>query len=174
MRNHIPLAAVLACAAVACSERPSPVGPAAVAAAAALSRGGAPTPNDPTPFVDPVASGVCGFPVQLAFGGKSKAIELPGGRTLYTGPGFTATVTNLATGRTETLNITGAFHTTTLANGDVEYVVTGRNLLAFDPAAGSVFVLASGRFTFTVDAAGTTVQTLQGNGRLTDVCALLS
>ena len=174
MRMHMLHATLLVCAAVGCSERPLPVGPAAIGAAA-LNRGGAPMPVDPAPFIDPPTSEICGFPVQLAFGGKSKVIDLPGGRTLVTSPGFTGTVTNLATGRAETLTITGAFHITTGPDGTQEFVVTGRNLLAFDAAAGGpFFVLAVGRFTFTVNAAGDLVQPLQGNGRLTDVCGLLS
>jgi hypothetical protein len=125
--------------------------------------------------VDENASAVCGFPVQIAQTGKGKAIELPGGRILYTSPGLTATLTNLTTGSAEKLVITGAFHTTALPNGDTEYVVTGRNLLGFDAASGGPFlVLSRGRFTFTIDPAGTLVEPLEGDGKLTNVCPLLS
>jgi hypothetical protein len=174
MKKYMLPAALLVSAAVGCSDRPLPAGPAALGAAA-LNRGGAPVPVDPAPFVDPMASEICGFPVQVAFGGKSKVIDLPGARTLITSPGFTGTVTNLATGRTETLSITGAFHITTRPDGTQEFVVTGRNIVAVDAAAGGPFyVLASGRFTFALDAAGNVVQPFQGDGRLTDVCGLLS
>ncbi len=70
----------------------------------------------------------------------------------------------------ETLNITGAFHQTTLENGDVVTVATGRNLLG-DPEAG--FVLAIGDFSFVFDKEGNLIQPLSGEGQLIDICALL-
>jgi hypothetical protein len=95
---------------------------------------------------------------------------LPGGRFIFTSPGLTATLTNLENEKQMRLNITGAFHQTTLENGDVVTVATGRNFLG-DPEAG--FVLAKGRFSFVFDAEGNLVQPLAGKGKLTDVCALL-
>jgi hypothetical protein len=69
------------------------------------------------------------------------------------------------------LNVLGSFHETVLENGDVETVVTGRNLL-FDPESG--FVLAIRRFSFVFDEEGTLVQPLSGIGQLIDVCELLT
>jgi hypothetical protein len=172
MSYRVILPAVLAALVAACGDRPAPVGPAA--AAPALKRGGAPTPVDATPILDPILEQVCGFPVQLVLGGKEKIVELPRARVLFVGAGYTGTVTNLVTGKSVTLPISGAFHMTALANGDTEYVVTGRNLLAFPEGEGNLFVVTSGRFTFTVNEQGAAVRTLQGEGRLTNVCELLS
>ncbi len=160
--------AALACAITACGDGPSPVGPAAEPPSSARGQG-RPAEVDVT-FVWEEASALCGFPVQVTAVGKSKLIELPGGRTIATSPGLGATVTNLANGRATTLSITGAWHTTTLANGVAQTVVTGRNLLT-DPIAG--FVLVRGRFTFAFDGAGNLVQPLAGTGQVTDVCAML-
>jgi hypothetical protein len=104
--------------------------------------------------------------------GKMKTIELPAGRTIFIFPGLTAALTNVDQPEHQvTLGVTGTFHQTVLENGDVETVVTGRNLL-FDPEAG--FVLAIGRFSFVVDEQGNLVQPLSGTGQLIDVCELLS
>jgi len=83
---------------------------------------------------------------------------------------LTATLTNLDSGVQERVVITGAFHQTTLENGDVVTKATGRNLLG-DPQAG--FVVAVGNFSYVFDAEGNLVQPLEGEGQLIDVCALL-
>lgn len=119
-------------------------------------------------FDDP---GVCAFPLLIEFSGKAKTIELGEGRTIFTSPRLTTTITNLQNQNQETLGITGAFHQTILANGDVVFVVTGRNLL-FDPFAG--LVLAIGRFSFVFDAEGNLIQPLEGTGRQVDICDLLA
>jgi hypothetical protein len=127
-----------------------------------------PTPVDETPFSFPG----CEFSVLIELSGKAKTIELSGERTIFTSPGLNVTLTNEDNPENQvTLNITGAFHQTVRENGDVETVVTGRNLV-FDPEAG--FVLAIGRFSFVFDAEGNLVQPLQGTGQLIDVCNLLS
>lgn len=115
--------------------------------------------------------GNCDFPIRFEQNGKAKTLELPGGRFVVAFPGLAATLTNLQTGDQVRLNITGASHQSTLDNGDVVTVVTGRNLLG-DPEAG--FVLAKGRFSFVFDKDGNLVQPLAGKGTLTDICGLLS
>lgn len=115
--------------------------------------------------------GRCDFPIRFAVDGKAQELVLPGGRFIYTSPGLTATLTNLSTGKQVTLSITGAFHQTTLANGDVVTEATGRNLLG-DPQAG--FVLAIGDYSYVFDKKGNLVQPLTGEGQLVDVCGLLS
>jgi len=127
---------------------------------------------DPTPFVIPAGSvfGECAFDVEAAFTGKAKTIDLPGDAFIFTSPGVHVTLTNLDNLKQVTLNITGVFHQTIKANGDVVTVVTGRNLLG-DPVAG--FVLAIGNFSFVFDAGGTLIQPLKGKGKLTDVCGLI-
>lgn len=72
--------------------------------------------------------GHCAFDVELTAIGKTKIISLPGGAFIVTSPGFDVTLTNLDSGKQVTLNVTGSLHQTTEANGDVVYVVTGRNL----------------------------------------------
>jgi hypothetical protein len=116
------------------------------------------------------APGQCAFPVRLSLAGKGKTIALPSGAFIFTSPDLNATVTNLFNSHQVTLNVTGAFHQTTEANGDVVTVVTGRNLLG-DPEAG--FVLAIGNFSYAFDAGGNLIQPLAGRGTLTDICGLI-
>lgn len=115
--------------------------------------------------------GNCDFPIRLEYSGKAKTLQLPGGRFIFTSPGLTATLTNLESGEQERIVITGAFHQTTLENGDVVTEATGRNLLG-DPKAG--FVVAVGNFSYVFDKKGNLVQSLAGEGQLVDVCDLLS
>jgi hypothetical protein len=138
----------------------------------AQSQGGKPTDVDEEPInLDPGAVfGNCDFPVRLEYSGKAKTLQLPGERFIFTSPELTATLTNLESGKQERVVITGAFHQTTLENGDVVTKVTGRNLLG-DPEAG--FVVAVGNFSYVFDAEGNLVQPLAGEGQLIDVCELL-
>jgi hypothetical protein len=128
----------------------------------------APEPADDTFVVE----GECAFPVRVEISGKANEIELPGGRVLHTAPGMHATLTNLGEEPPNqvTLNIAGALHTTELANGDVEFVFTGRNLL-FGPDVD--FILTIGRFTGSMTAAGEFTP-ITGKGRVVDICALLA
>jgi hypothetical protein len=114
--------------------------------------------------------GKCDEPISLVYSGKAKTLQLPGERFIFTSPGLTATLTNVESGEQETVVITGAFHQTTLENGDVVTVATGRNLLG-DPEAG--FVIAVGNFSYVFDAQGNLIQPLEGEGQLIDVCELL-
>ena len=140
--------------------------------ALAQGQGGAPEDVEGTIVVNPGDyPGSCEFPFSLELSGKGKTIELPGGRLIMTSPGLNVTVTNLENQKQATFNITGALHQSTLENGDVVTVMTGRNF-AIDPEAGTV--VAVGRFSFVFDAEGDLVQPLSGNGRLIDVCELLS
>jgi hypothetical protein len=129
-----------------------------------------PQPADQTP-INLKAGEACAFPVQLIFTGKTKTTDLPGGRTLETGPGQDATITNLVTGRSVRLSVTGAFHTSTAANGNVVTVATGRNL-QLDPMTG--FVLTEGHFTYVSNAAGALIAPVVGTGRILDVCAMVA
>jgi hypothetical protein len=115
--------------------------------------------------------GKCDDPISLVYSGKAKTLQLPGERFIFTSPELTATLTNLDTREQETVVITGAFHRTTLENGDVVTEATGRNLLG-DPEAG--FVIAIGNFSYVFDAEGNLIQPLAGEGQLIDVCTLLS
>jgi hypothetical protein len=162
------LTAVLVWALTACSDRVSPLEPGSVAAARASAAG----PPVPVSFTDTVEAGVlCDFAIQIEASEKDKTIDQPGDRILLIFPGAIWTLTNLSNGNQEALRIPGSFHITTLANGDVVTVVTGRNLL-FDPFAG--LVLAIGRFSFVFDAENNLIQPLQGKGQLIDICELLA
>ena len=116
--------------------------------------------------------GHCSFPMQLEVSGKTKTIEQGNGGVIITSPGAFATVTNLANGEQATFNITGSAHKSTLENGNVKTVMTGRNF-ALDPVAGTF--VSIGRFTFINDPTDTTnVVPVSGEGQMIDVCALLS
>ena len=116
--------------------------------------------------------GSCDFPIRLVVSGKGKTITLPNGSRIITSPGLFVTVTNLATPENQTtLNITGTFHETTAANGDVTTRITGRNL-PFDPVKG--INLTIGNFSFVFDKNGNLLQSFEGKGQVIDVCALLS
>jgi hypothetical protein len=153
-----------------CGDRPSPTDVVGVASAKAATAAGGPTEVDPTPFEIP-AGVFCDFAFRVEPEGKAKAIALPGGRMIFLSPGLTWTITNLDNLKEQTFRIPGAFHVDTLENGDLETVVTGRNILG-DPVAG--LVLAIGRFSFVFDAFGNLIQPLQGTGRLLDICELLT
>ena len=142
-----------------------------IAAAGVAAPASASPPTDASASLDLPAGVACPFPLRLDFTGKSKTINLPGGRMIITSPGLKVTVTNTASGRSVDLNITGAQQVITREDGATETVATGHNLL-LDPVAG--FVHTSGRFSFVFDAAGNLIQPLQGQGTTTDVCAVLS
>ncbi len=173
MRHHIArtacTAAMLGCALVACSDRPSIVE--SRATAPALQQGGAPEPVETGQFVDELASEVCGFPVVVELTGKQKVLELPGGRTIVTAPGFEGTLTNGNTGKTVTLSLTGPVQYNSLPDGSTEVVFTGRNVF-IDLEEG--FLLLIGGFDFVFDAEGIIVQRLEGGGQRIDLCAVLS
>jgi hypothetical protein len=144
---------------------------AAVLAAMPAATAPAAPPTDAAQVIEVPAGGVCAFPVRLELQGKAKTIALPGGRSITTSPGLRATVTNLdVPTRSARLAITGSTRSVPQPDGTVVFEATGRNL-NFDPVAG--FVLVSGRFTYAFRG-DELVQPLTGNGRVTDVCALLS
>jgi hypothetical protein len=146
--------------------------PMAVAAGPKTPNPNAPVPVEGSQVLEPGAVfGRCDFPILYELSGKAKLLTLPGGRFITTAPDQTATLTNLNTGKSVTLNITGVFNQTTDENGNVVTMATGRNLLG-DPQAG--FVLAIGSFSYVFDAKGKLIQPLQGEGQLIDVCGLLS
>jgi hypothetical protein len=176
--RHLAFAAfpiALAFALTACGDRPSPAEPVGTAPSSrAAEAQGPPTDIDPTPFLitrELFGPGACEFAVLATQGGKQKAIELPGERTIFIFPANTITLTNVLNGNQATYVITGSFHQTTLANGDVVTVATGRNAL-LDPEAG--FVIAIGDFSYVFDAAGNLIQPLQGTGQQIDVCEVLA
>ena len=144
----------------------------AVPMVSAQSNGGAPQDASGTIVVNPGDyPGSCEFPFSLDLSGKGKTIELPDGSLILTSPGLDVTITNLDNDKQASFNITGSVHQSTLENGDVKTVLTGRNF-AIDPVAGTVVTI--GRFSYVFDAEGNLVQPQMGNGQRIDVCALLS
>ncbi|HEX6730117.1 MAG TPA: hypothetical protein VF074_08910 [Pyrinomonadaceae bacterium] len=130
--------------------------------------------NPPQHFEDSFTiEGICSFPVLVELSGKAKTIELTGGKSISNAPGEVARFTNLDDPtKQEVIGITGAFHQSVLANGDMEFVVTGRNLLiGFDPDA--LFVVTVGNFSFVFDENFNLVQPVTGTGQVIDVCGLL-
>ena len=115
---------------------------------------------------------LCAFDVLFEVSGKAGVIALPGGGFILTSPALRATLTNLTSGESVTLSITGAFHNTTLENGNVQTVYTGRNILG-DPLEGLVLLI--GTFTGVADPdTNMLVQPLEGHGQEIDLCELLS
>jgi hypothetical protein len=144
----------------------------AVPMVSAQSNGGAPQDASGTIVVNPGDyPGSCEFPFSLDLSGKGKTIELPDGSLILTSAGLDVTITNLDNDKQASFNITGSVHQSTLENGDVKTVLTGRNF-AIDPVAGTVVTI--GRFSYVFDAEGNLVQPQMGNGQRIDVCALLS
>jgi hypothetical protein len=146
----------------------------AMAAPTVLARndnGVAPSPAPGPVVVNPGDyPGSCNFSFRIEYSGKAKTINRPGDVFIFTSPDLNVTVTNIATGKQATFNITGTLEQTTLANGDVVTVARGRNFL-IDPEAGTV--IAIGDFSFVFDANGKLIQPLEGSGQLIDVCAAL-
>lgn len=126
-------------------------------------------PKGETATQDFPAGELCAFPVRVTTVYGQTTHNTGQGDTLVTGP-FTATVTNLTTGATETFNISGPslFRT----GPDVPTVVTGPNLV-LQPASRNVgppfLIYTTGRVAFTPNF---TIASRTGN--VTDVCAALS
>jgi hypothetical protein len=82
--------------------------------AAALA---APTPSS-SQDEPPVFEGICPFPITATFEGQVARTTLPSGVTIYTGKAMT-TVTDVLTGKSVTLNISGPVFD--LGNGTTTY-----------------------------------------------------
>jgi hypothetical protein len=138
------------------------------------AQAGAPTDVDETPFVlkKGAVFGNCAFPVEVQFSGKGKQINLPDGSFIATSPGLKVTLTNTTNGNQETFSISGSFDVTTDSKtGNVTTVSRGTSLLG-DPEAG--FIVATGNFSFVLDAKGKLVEPLSGEGQMIDVCEALA
>jgi hypothetical protein len=116
--------------------------------------------------------GTCDFDVGFVAQGKFKVLQVGDRKTITVGPGQSATLTNLEDpSRSVTLNITGSFHVTELADGSLVFVVKGRNLLW----GGTLpkLTLAIGDFTFTLNPDFSEKEPLEGKGQKIDVCAMI-
>ena len=112
---------------------------------------------------------LCSFEVETTITGKTKLVELPNGTSIITAPGQVATVTNLDTGETLSLSISGTTKTTL----DGGFVFRGANLIIRSEAFGddtNALLFAHGRFTFNTTAD----PKFDGTGASTDICAALA
>lgn len=136
------------------------------------SNGGRPGDATQDVYLSAGDPGACAFPVKISITGKQKALNLPGGRTIYIGPGQHATITNeLDQSKVVTIDISGSWHVTALNDGDAVYHITGNSLLW----GGTLPTLTytSGSFTFALDGDNKEIAPLQGDGRRLDVCAAI-
>jgi hypothetical protein len=144
----------------------------ALAVVVVLPRASSAAPPEPVDVTVEIPG--CEFPVLAEVSGKSKEIDLPSGKTLFTSPGLRITLTNLEELENQvTYVITGSFLATEQADGNFFVVARGRNLI-FGPDVG--MFLTIGRFTFVgsnADGVFVALTPPTGEGRLIDVCALL-
>lgn len=133
--------------------------------------GGSPPTDAGFSFDIPAGAG-CDFPVNWTVTGKASVITLPGDRLIVTAPQQKVVVTNRdAPSNTVTFVVTSAFHVSTLDNGDVIFVVTGRSLLG-DPVANEM-LFVTGTFSFRFDPVNSALLDLSGDGKMSDVCAMI-
>jgi hypothetical protein len=124
-------------------------------------------------FVDEI----CGFPVETTITGFAVVIEWADadGRPLYfeVDPRLTLTATNLDTGETITLNISGPVHVNATADGGLVVLETGLWGRGENPETGEPGAFhTAGLLRITVDAEGN--ESAQFVGRVTDLCAELA
>lgn len=138
-----------------------------------LARQQPPAPVSPVPFTWDCPD----FVVTLAVTGAAGALELPGGRFIFTSPNLRVTAT-APNGNAVSYVITGASHVEVLPDGNWRVTSTGRNLLLVPLVAGqhpSGLFLTIGNVNFVIDpSTGTEVETFSGTGRVVDVCQLLA
>lgn len=114
----------------------------------------------------------CDFPVQIDLFGTDLGIFFDGGREFHAFPNGRATLTNLVTERTLTVNIAGPFHFRVGADGSATLEGTGPSLffLLFRGTPG--ITLLNGRFVLAFDAQGN--ETFSNVGTSRDLCAELA
>ena len=130
------------------------------------------------PFEDHSVSESCGFPVQLDTTGTALDISytdaLGNLHSFQAGPQFKTTMTNLVTGKTIVVNISGPGQLTFGADGSFTLVGTGLwSWTRVNPAtlAPGMF-LTQGRFVLSISASG--VRTFTSTGTTIDLCAQLA
>jgi hypothetical protein len=115
----------------------------------------------------------CGFPVQIdIFGDNITIVSASGDRAFGAFPGGRATLTNLDTERSLTVNIAGPFHQSLGADGSLTLTGTGPSLffLLFRGKPG--ITLLDGRFVDRFDSQGN--ETFRSVGKTRDLCAELA
>jgi hypothetical protein len=140
-------------------------------AAAATDNPAVPVPVDTTPFKIDCPT----FQLDAQLSGKGGTLELPGGRTTFTGPNLRITLTG-PTGKTASYVITGATKVTTLSDDSFDVTATGRNTIRVPEANGhpAGLFLTTGTMHWTLNPDGTERTLFSGKGTVTDVCKLLA
>ena len=156
--------------------------PIAVVVAAALSASAGPAvAAPPGPPVPPSITWPCPQftePVRLDLSGRSKTIDLPGGRQMIASPGLRVTVT-APNGHTASYLITGGTHVTFLPDKInptiLEVTATGLNLLLVPEANGhpSGLALIKGNVNYAITPTGDEIRPFSGTGKVFDVCQAL-
>jgi len=90
-------------------------------------------------------------------------------------PGNKATLTNLDTGKSITIPVTGSASVRLQSDGSVSYRATGHGLFAPNPVTEEPGIwYLSGRGTYTVDAEGNLTSFPAATGKLVNLCARLA
>ena len=130
------------------------------------------------PYEDHFVSESCGFPVQNDVTGTALDISytdaLGNLHSIQAGPQFKQTMTNLVTGKTIVVNISGPAKLTFGADGSFTQVGTGNwTWMRVDPATFTPGTfLTQGRFVLSISPSG--VRTFTSTGTTTDLCAQLA
>ena len=130
------------------------------------------------PYEDHFVSESCGFPVQNDVTGTALDISytdaLGNLHSIQAGPQFKQTMTNLVTGTTIVVNISGPAKLTFGADGSFTQVGTGNwTWMRGDPATLTPGTfLTQGRFVLSISASG--VRTCTSPGNTIDLCAQLA
>lgn len=135
-----------------------------------------PTPVDPTAEI--LAAGeACQFAISVIATGKEGSIDLPHNPQFFAiapSPGLKLTVTNLDDpSRSVTVNATGAFRFTALADGATLIRASGHNLLYGLPGLGATALATTGPVTITISSDGVPTAVDVSRARVRDLCAEL-
>ena len=149
----------------------------AVASAASASK---PTREIVPGQADVVFTDQCGFPVLGHIEGGEIITTFTDNagnfvKEIVVFPGNKSTLTNLDTGKSITLPVTGSASVRLQPDGSVVYTGTGHGLFAPNPVTGEPGIwYLSGRGTYTVDADGNLTSFPAATGKLVNLCARLA
>lgn len=149
---------------------------AALLAPASVATAEPPTPVDPTPEMF-AAGEACDFPVSIVFTGKGGYNELPNNpqfAAIGPSPALKATVTNLDTGDTVTVNASGAFRFVAQPDGSTIIHAGGHNFLYAEPSIGVTVLATTGPITLRNSPEGDFVAADVSRARVRDLCAELT
>ncbi|MBB5750300.1 hypothetical protein [Micrococcus sp. TA1] len=123
---------------------------------------------------EPYTTACAGLDLEGSVSGKFKQIETPVGTTIQTSPGTKVTLTNPDNGKTVRYVITGSFHISKDADGNTVTEARGRNLLTREEYPG--LYLTIGNVFFVQDPDGEFLDefSLEGPGRVINICEELS